>query len=203
MDVSALGLSRDPFQRSPELDDTCLPNTIAALLSELQSSLRCPQGVSALVAASGSGKSVAAAAFARRLGSVAQTALLVRPTSSVSAIARDALAKFDAAGLDFTLDDDWVGALRASVERRAAAGRATVIIIDDAHRLSPQTLEDLAGLFGEDEPISLHVFLFGRPRLLDRMHAGADRALNAHLLDRKSTRLNSSHIQKSRMPSSA
>src|SRR5512141_2929614 len=96
MDWTAFGLSRDPFQRSPELDDACLPNTIAALLSELQSGLRSPQGVSVLVAGGGSGKSIAAAAFARRLGAVAQVAVLSRPTSSVSAIARDALATLDA-----------------------------------------------------------------------------------------------------------
>ena len=61
MDWTAFGLARDPFQRSAELDDACLPNTMAALLSELLSSLRSPQGVSVLVADSGSGKSVAAA----------------------------------------------------------------------------------------------------------------------------------------------
>ena len=182
MDWSAFGLSRDPFQRGPELDDACLPNTMAALLSELLSSLRSPQGVSVLVADAGSGKSVAAAAFARRVGGVAHVAQLLHPTSSVSAIARDALAQFDATDFDFTLEEDWAAALRARVERCAKAGRATVIIIDDAHRLSPQTLEDLAGLFGDDEAMRLHVVLFGRPRLLDRMHAGAERALDAHLL---------------------
>jgi len=182
MDSIAFGLSRDPFERSPELDDACLPNTIATLLSELQSGLRAPQGVSALVGGSGSGKSVAAAAFARRLSAVAQTVLISRPTSSASSIARDALALLDSSDLDFTIDDDFVDALRSNIVRRARNGRTTVLIIDDAHRLSPQALEDLAGLFYEDAPLRLHIFLFGRPRLLDRLHAGAEKALRAHLL---------------------
>lgn len=182
MDVTAFGLSRDPFQRSPELDDACLPNAISALLSELQSGLRSPQGLSVLVAPAGSGKSVAASAFGRRLASAAHVALLNQPTSSVQAIARDAVALLDASDHDLVIDDDWGAALRAGVERRAEEGRATVLVIDDAHRLSPQALEGLATLFGNDDSLPLHVFLIGRPRLLDRMQAGTGGALHAHLL---------------------
>jgi type II secretory pathway predicted ATPase ExeA/cell division protein FtsN len=182
MDASAFGLSRNPFQRSPELDEACLPNTIAALLSELQAGLRSPQGVSVLVGEAGSGKTMAASAFARRLVSVAQTAVLLHPTSSVGAIARDALAQLGGADADAVRDDNWVEALMVGAHRRARSGKSTVLLLDDAHRLSPQTLEDLAELFDDDAPASLHLFLFGRPRLLDRMHAGPEKALHAHLL---------------------
>ncbi|MFN2425076.1 MAG: AAA family ATPase [Candidatus Binatia bacterium] len=182
MNWAAFGLSGDPFQRSPELDDACLPNTLAALLSELLSGLRSPQGVSVLVADAGSGKSLAAASFTRRVGGSADVALISQPTSSVSAIARDALAELDPTDFDFAIDEDWVAALRARVQRRAKAGRATAIVLDNAHRLSPQSLEDLAGLFADNPSLRLQVFLFGRPRLLDRMDAGAERALDSHLL---------------------
>lgn len=182
MDAGAFGLSRNPFQRIPELDDACLPNTVASLLSELQSALRSPQGVSVLVGETGSGKTMAAAAFARRLAGAAQTALILHPTSSVAAIARDAMILFGANMEDGDHGEDWIEALMATTMRRARSGRPTVIIVDDAHRLSPQTLEDLADLFDEDQPALLHLFLFGRPKLLDRMHAGPERALHAHLL---------------------
>lgn len=182
MDAGAFGLSRNPFQRSPELDEACLPNTVAALLSELQSGLRSPQGVSVLVGEPGAGKTMAAAAFARRLGGVAQTAVLLHPTSSVTAIARDALAQLGGADADAVQDENWIEALMVGAHRRARAGKSTVILLDDAHRLSPQTLEDLAELFDDDAPARLHLFLFGRPRLLDRMHAGPEKALHAHLL---------------------
>jgi type II secretory pathway predicted ATPase ExeA/cell division protein FtsN len=183
MDASAFGLSRNPFQRSPELDEACLPNSMAALLSQLQDGLRSPQGVSVLVAEGGCGKSMAASVFARRLGAAAQTVLLTNPTSSVQAIARDAVTLLGGAGSAFPEEDGgWVEALMADAHRRARAGKATVLLLDNAERLSPQTLEDLAELFDEDEPAQLHLFLFGRPRLLDRMHAGPEKALHAHLL---------------------
>lgn len=182
MDAQSFGLSRDPFGRSPDLDDTCLPNTVAALLSELQSGLRSPQGISVLVAPSSSGKSLAAAAFARRLGGASQVALLSQPFSSVSAIARDALSAADPSAINYATDEDWARAFRACVSRRADAGRGTVILLDNAHALSSQTLEALPSLFGDDETLPLHFVLFGRPELLDRMHSGPERTLHAHLL---------------------
>lgn len=182
MDATAFGLSRDPFQRSTDLDDACLPNPLAALLSELQSGMRCPQGVSILVGEPASGKSMVARAFARRLCGVARTALIPEPSSSVSAIARDALAALGDPIAEENGDCDWVAALRDHAANRAAAGAATVVIVDDAHRLSPQALEDLTSLFEEEEPLRLHLFLVGRPGLLDRINAGSERALLAHLL---------------------
>ncbi|HEY2775474.1 MAG TPA: AAA family ATPase [Candidatus Binatia bacterium] len=181
METVRAGLSRDPFARDADLDDACLPNTLGSILSELQSGLRAPQGVSVLVGAPGSGKSMAASAFARRLSRTADTVLLEHPTSSASAVARDALKSLsgDASGAD---DKDWIGALREHVRGRARDGVASVIVVDDASRLSPQALEDLAALFDDDEPIRLYVFLFGRPRLLERMRAGGGRALGEHLL---------------------
>ena len=67
MDVAAYGLSRNPFERNSELDEACLPNPLAVQLSELQAGLRSPQGVSVLVGERGSGKSLLAKIFARRL----------------------------------------------------------------------------------------------------------------------------------------
>lgn len=182
MDATAFGLSRDPFQRSTDLDDACLPNPLAALLSEMQSGMRCPQGVSVLVGEPASGKSMVARAFARRLCGVARTALIPEPSSSVSAIARDALAALGDPIAEENVDCDWVAALRDHAANRAAAGAATVVIVDDAHRLSPQALEDLTSLFEEEDPLRLHIFLVGRPGLLDRINAGSERALLAHLL---------------------
>ena len=90
MEWAAFGLARDPFQRSAELDDACLPNTVSALLSELLSSLRSPQGVSVLVGDGGSGKSMLASSFARRAGGTAHVATISDPTSCVTSIAREA-----------------------------------------------------------------------------------------------------------------
>jgi type II secretory pathway predicted ATPase ExeA/cell division protein FtsN len=182
MDWAAFGLARDPFQRMAELDDACLPNTVAALLSELLSSLRSPQGVSVLVGDGGSGKSMLAAAFARRAGGSAFVATIPHPASCVTSIAREALAQFDPDDFDFATEEDWIPALRARIERCTRSGRTSVILIDEAHRLSPQSLQDLAEYFAEDDSLRLHVFLFGRPKLLDRLQAGAEEALRAHLL---------------------
>lgn len=182
MDWTAFGLSRDPFQRCPELDDACLPNAMAAQLSELLSGLRSPQGVSVLVGDAGSGKSIAAEAFARRLRGVADVALVARPTSSALSIARDVLSQIDPEDHDFRADRDWPATLRERARRCGRGGRATVVLLDNAHRLSPQSLEDLAELLGEDESVRLHLVLLGRPALTEKMDAGARRALDAHLL---------------------
>ncbi|HYC54887.1 MAG TPA: AAA family ATPase [Candidatus Binatia bacterium] len=182
--AAAFGLSREPFQRNCETDEQCLPNPLAALLSELQAGLRSPQGLSVLIAEEGSGKTLLARIFARRLAGRARAALIASPGPTVATIVRDALGQL---GVDLTAgssEDELVRTLIDVATRRAAGGGSTAIVIDDAHRLSPQTLAGLARLFCEEaeEPPCLHLFLFGRPDLLDRMNATADRALLEHLL---------------------
>lgn len=182
---TTLGLSRDPFDRCPELDDACLPNTMASVLSELMSDLRTSHGVSIVTAEAGSGKSIMVAAFARRLAVTADVAVLEKPASSLPAIARAAFEQLDgdeARGADDPADRDWVVALQERIAEAAVAERSTAIVIDEAHRLSPQTLEDLARMFGDGRSSRLHLFLFGRPRLVERLNAASTHALDDHLL---------------------
>lgn len=175
-----LGLSRDPFDRCPELDDACLPNTMASTLSELMSDLRTSHGVSLVTAEAGSGKSIMVAAFVRRLSVTADVAVL--EPASLPALVRSALAQLDASVACSGGDQEWISALQARIAASAAEGRSTAIVIDDAHRLSPQTLEDLALLFGDGRSTRLHLFLFGRPRLVGRLNAASGHALDEHLL---------------------
>ncbi|HYB97785.1 MAG TPA: AAA family ATPase [Candidatus Limnocylindrales bacterium] len=185
MDVAAVfGLSRDPFPRNSDADEQCLPNALAALLSELQAGLRSPRGLSVLIADEGSGKSLLARIFARRLAGRARAALITSPGSSISSLVREALAQLGVDRTDGSCEDELIHTFIDVAARRSAAGGSTAIVIDDAHRLSPQTLAGLARLFCDDaeEPPSLHLFLFGRPDLLDRMNATTDRALLEHLL---------------------
>lgn len=176
------GLSREPFERSSDLDDACLPNTLAALLAELQATLRSPQGLSVFVAPSGSGKSMVAEILARRCAESDHVALVAQPFSSVTAVAREALSQTDSSAMAYVGDGDWVRALQRSITRRADAGYRTVLLLDDAQRLSSQTLDDLATLFGDDDSLPLHVFLFGQPSLLDRMNCDCEGGLYPYLL---------------------
>ncbi len=178
---TTLGLSRDPFDRCPELDDSCLPNTMASVLSELLSDLRTSHGVSLVTAEAGSGKSILLAALSRRLAVTAQVAVVDEPASSLAAIARAALEQMrDEQPQGAAVD--WVAALQEVIAEEAGAGRSTAIVVDDAHRLSPQTLEDLARLFGDGRSSRLHLFLFGRRRLVERLNAASGHALDDHLL---------------------
>lgn len=184
MDVAAYGLARNPFERNSELDEACLPNALAAQLSELQAGLRSPQGVSVLVGERGSGKSLLARIFARRLAGQARAALSTAPGPTLADVLAESLAQLGGEEVETRDEARLLHELGILVQRRARAGSATAIVIDDAQRLSPQVLGGLSRLFPEetDEPLHFHIFLIGRPELLDRMNASADRRLLEHLL---------------------
>ena len=106
---------------------------------------------------------------------------------------------------------DDIREIRERVVLQPVEGRYKVYILDEAHQLTDAAFNALLKLIEEPPPHLVFVFcttdlakmlptvrsrcqtfVFARPRLPDLVR-----------LDRKSTRLNSSHIQKSRMPSSA
>jgi cell division protein FtsN/type II secretory pathway predicted ATPase ExeA len=181
MDADAFGLSRDPFERSPDLDDACLPNSMAALLSELSAGLRCGQGVSVLVADEGGLVSMLSGVFVRRVAASGRVAWLRTPPPSAAAIARDALVALK--GGEVGRGEDAIEALRSHVVQLGLRSEVAVVVVSDAHKLSPQTLEDLARCFEDDEEdLPLHLFLIGEPGLIDRIQAGPARALESHLL---------------------
>jgi|GEM_PF-1822937 len=184
MDVGAYGLSRNPFERNPELDETCLPNPLAVLLSELQAGMRSPQGVSVLVGERNCGKSMLAKIFARRLAGHTRAALSTAPGPSLADVFAESLAQLSGEDVETRDESRLLHELGILVQRRARAGSASAIVIDDAQRLSPQVLAGLSRMFPDDsdEPLHFHLFLIGRPDLLDRMNASADRLLLEHLL---------------------
>jgi len=184
MDVGAYGLSRNPFERNSELDESCLPNPLAVQLSELQAGLRAPQGVSVLVGEHGSGKSLLAKIFARRLAGHARAALSTAPGPSLADVLAESLSQLSGEEVATRDESQLLHELGILVQRRTRAGSVTAIVIDDAQRLSPQVLAGLTRLFPDDceEDFHFHLFLIGRPELLDRMNASADRLLLEHLL---------------------
>ena len=111
--------------------------------------------------------------------------------------ARDALAAIRAAhaGARY-LDPELAGALAARLAAEAADH-------DPLERLSAREREVLQMLAESRTIQEIATRLALSPKTVETYRARLMEKLGIHDLDRKSTRLNSSHIQKSRMPSSA
>ena len=77
----------------------------------------------------------------------------------------------------------------------------TLILADEVQRRDGLALERRLRSAGFEERVTLDDFDWTIPIQVDRRHL--NELFSLHFLDRKSTRLNSSHMPKSRMPSSA
>ena len=100
-----------------------------------------------------------------------------------------------------------VGQMRL-IEREANycpyEGNARVFLIEEAENLNESSANALLKVLEEPPHTSHLVLLTSRPgMLLPTIHSRCQMIRFSPVTDRKSTRLNSSHIQKSRMPSSA
>ena len=105
----------------------------------------------------------------------------------------------DPARTEIRFNSEWLGAM-STLEFAELGAKQTVARVLER--------DDFKKRFTEGKDISVLEFYYPLMQGYDSVHLKADVELGGadqkfNLLDRKSTRLNSSHIQKSRMPSSA
>ncbi|MBC8292192.1 MAG: AAA family ATPase [Proteobacteria bacterium] len=183
MNPSRFGLSRHPFDQQGGADAGPLSDVWAALVAELRAGLQAPQGITLLIGGSGTGKSTLARALDEKFGDLARVVYVPGAGPGLRHLLGEALT-----GLGVELPGNseagLVEALQQQARGLAERQCATVIIIDDAQDLPAKTLERLSTLFGDDpaDNTMLHVFLVGRPELLDRMNAASDRSVLKQLV---------------------
>ena len=142
--LDSFGLRGAPFQATPNTDFFCGAGGRAVVLYELLARLRLGAAVVTLTGESGTGKTV----LARMLRSCAPRAMdvlfLAKPArwrgEFVALLADELGVEVSFGGSDGRTE------LRAALQRRCAEGRWTVLVVDDAHRLPQEVLQDIVSL---------------------------------------------------------
>jgi general secretion pathway protein A len=171
MSASHFGLRQRPFPATP--DSVCYypATTHEQALARLGDGLTGGEGVLLLAGTPGTGKTLLGQLLLERLGEGASTAFLTNSHFANRASLFQALL-FDL-GLphESRNEQDLRLALTDHLLRTFAAGRSTVVVVDEAQHLDTDLLEELR-LLGNLESSAgkaVQVILIGQPSLVDRL----------------------------------
>ncbi len=160
------GLSKPPFQITPDLDFFFSGGRRGDILSALQHVARHDEGISTLVAEVGSGKTLLARLMIARLGQDVCTVYLANPCFSrdeiISAIGRDLGLTQLAPSTEEKLAN-----LHQELLRRHAAGQRVLLVVDEAHAMPAESLEEVRLLSNLETGHHklINIMLFGQPEL--------------------------------------
>lgn len=169
------GLAKPPFQITPDLGFFFSGGRRGDILSALLHVAQHEEGIMTLVAEVGSGKTMLARLMLSRLPTSVCTIYLANPSFS-----RDEI--LGAIGRELGLTDlpssteARLAALQQELLRRHATGQRVLLVIDEAHAMPPESLEEvrlLSNLETEQHKL-LNIILFGQPELDDTL---ADRRM--------------------------
>lgn len=160
------GLNKPPFQITPDLGFFFAGGRRGDILSALLHVAQHEEGIITLVAEVGSGKTLLARLMLSRLTANICTIYLANPSFSrdeiLGAIGRDlGLTQLPEA------TEARVAALQNELLRRHAAGQRVLLVVDEAHAMPPESLEEVRLLSNleTDQHKLINIMLFGQPEL--------------------------------------
>lgn len=162
------GLSKPPFQITPDLDFFFSGGRRGDILAALLHVAAHDEGIITLVAEVGSGKTLLARLMISRLGPEVCAVYLANPCFSrdeiIVAIARD-LGLTELGGSI----EGKLAALHQELLRRHAAGQRVLLVIDEAHAMPVESLEEVRLLSNLEtgQHKLVNIMLFGQPELDD------------------------------------
>ncbi len=160
------GLTKPPFQITPDLDFFFSGGRRGDILTALLHVAAHDEGIITLVAEVGSGKTLLARLMINRLAPDVCVAYLANPCFSrdeiIVAIARD----LGLATLQGSIESK-LAALQQELLRRHAAGQRVLLVIDEAHAMPAESLEEVRLLSNLEtgQHKLINIMLFGQPEL--------------------------------------
>ncbi len=168
--LAHFGLNKPPFQITPDLGFFFAGGRRGDILTALLHVAQHEEGIITVVAEVGSGKTLLARLMISRLAPNIATVYLANPSFSrdeiLGAIGRDL-------GLTAMPDatEARLAALQQELLRRHALGQRVLLVIDEAHAMPPDSLEEvrlLSNLETEQHKL-INIMLFGQPELDDAL----------------------------------
>ena len=163
-------LKSKPFAMNPDPGFLYPSSQHATALTMLEYAIESQAPFCMLTGEIGSGKTTLLRHFLRDLGDKVTVGLISNTHSSFRSIHPWAISSFDIA----TSDDSEIALYEALVDffiREYGNGRRSLLVVDEAHNLSPSILEELRLLsnVNSEEDIALQVFLVGQPELRSKL----------------------------------
>jgi MSHA biogenesis protein MshM len=162
------GLNRPPFQITPDTDYFFSGSRRGDFLTALLHVAAHEEGIVTVVAEVGSGKTLLARQLLARLPAGISTVYLANPCFSrdeiISAIARD----LGLTALPASIEEK-LACLHHELLRRHAAGQRVLLVIDEAHAMPAESLEEVRLLSNLETGSHklVNIILFGQPELDD------------------------------------
>src|SRR5579863_4165488 len=166
------GLCKDPFSLAPDPSFLFLTDQHRETLSGLSLAILQHKGLVVLIGDAGTGKTTLLARILRFLPeSRLQFSMIQNPTLTPSEFLEFALLNFGVADVPSSKAERLFKLLNVILQGRRE-GKVSALIVDEAHKLSPEVLEEIRMLGNLEDPDDrfLQILLVGQPEL--------DQALN-------------------------
>jgi general secretion pathway protein A len=163
------GLKDYPFSLTPDPRFLVASPSYNELLASLFYGIQMAKGLIVLTGEVGTGKTTALRWIIRRLDASVLAAYIVNPHLSIEEFYHH-LAESLSIG-DWSNKTSLLLQLRKLCEDRHRRGLRTILIVDEAHELSDEVLEEIRLLmnFESDSAKHLQIVLTGQPELLDKL----------------------------------
>lgn len=176
------GLKEKPFSLIPDPDYLFLGRLHGSALNILEYGLRGEASFTLITGEVGCGKTIVVRKFLRMVDESAAVGMVTNtPRSKTHILERILLAfKLDYRGKS---EIEQYEMLTDFVEAQQSSGRRTVLIIDEAHNIDEDSLEELRMLsnINVDKLLALQIVLVGQPEILDLLNTRSLRQLTQRI----------------------